>query len=295
MNKSADQIEREVEQTRGDLDRTVEALKSKMSPGQLLDEAMSAFGGGAGGQMFANLGTQVRDNPLPVALIGAGVAWLMMGQGSRGSGAGSLREDRSFSPNAPSMGAEAYRVDPTYGEQGAEGRVGGPQGAGEAHGLVDKASDMASNIGEQAKAGASKVADAAASAKEAVTSRVSDALHGASAAGHQAADYGRQVQDTLATLFRNEPLIVGALGLTVGIAVGAALPATSLENKYVGELRDKVVDKGKEVAQQGLDAAKDLASASVGALKGEDGPSPAEKLHEITEAAKEQLGASAPN
>ena len=38
MTKTSAEIELEVEATRGNLDRTVEALKGKMSPGQLVDE-----------------------------------------------------------------------------------------------------------------------------------------------------------------------------------------------------------------------------------------------------------------
>ena len=53
-----------------------------MSPGQLMDEVLNQFRGGDGSQMLANLQSQARDNPMALALVGSGLAWLMMGSGS---------------------------------------------------------------------------------------------------------------------------------------------------------------------------------------------------------------------
>ena len=50
-------------------------------------------GVGGIGDFARNLGNEVRANPLPVALIGAGLAWLMMsnGRSARMSGNGGMR------------------------------------------------------------------------------------------------------------------------------------------------------------------------------------------------------------
>ena len=81
MSPSARQIEREVEASRANLEETVEALKGKMSLGQMVDEAAGYFKDSGGGEIVANLGRQMRDNPLPLALVGLGLAWLMSGRG----------------------------------------------------------------------------------------------------------------------------------------------------------------------------------------------------------------------
>ncbi|CAN5201959.1 hypothetical protein BH10PSE3_BH10PSE3_01450 [soil metagenome] len=78
MNTSAQDAEREVEANRARLDETVDAPKEKLTPGQMFDEMSRSFAGSSGGEMFANFGSQIRDNPLPLALIGAGVALLAM-------------------------------------------------------------------------------------------------------------------------------------------------------------------------------------------------------------------------
>jgi ElaB/YqjD/DUF883 family membrane-anchored ribosome-binding protein len=80
MEGSADtnHIERDLEHTRARLDRTIDALQHKLSPGQMVDEGLSWFKEGAGADFGRNLGRHVRDNPMPVALIGVGLAWLMV-------------------------------------------------------------------------------------------------------------------------------------------------------------------------------------------------------------------------
>ena len=80
MNRSARDIEREVEATRASVEETVEALKEKMTLGQMVDEAAGYFRTSGGPQMFSNLGHQVRENPLPLALVGLGLVWLMSGR-----------------------------------------------------------------------------------------------------------------------------------------------------------------------------------------------------------------------
>jgi hypothetical protein len=75
-------IERDLEDTRQRIDITLSELIERMSPGELLDQALGYLRRGteAPGRFAANLGHAVQDNPLPIALIGIGVAWLAVGE-----------------------------------------------------------------------------------------------------------------------------------------------------------------------------------------------------------------------
>ena len=77
MSMETDRIEDDVNQSRHRLNETLSQLGSKLSPGQMLDEGLGLLQGQAG-QFAGKLGRQVRDNPLPVVLIGAGIAWLIV-------------------------------------------------------------------------------------------------------------------------------------------------------------------------------------------------------------------------
>ena len=250
MNKSAAEVEQEVEASRGQLDRTVEALKDKMSPGQLFDEFSSSLGG-AGDKILSKFLDQAMENPMPLAVMGVGLAWLMMGKTGGGVPAGDYGYQN---PASPTLGARRSN------------------GAGHAS-VVDKVTDTAQSA-------AAAVGDVAASAKDKVTHLAADASDSLSslgdkvgsttaAAADKAAQYGAKARDTAMSMLHDEPLLAGAIGLAIGIALGAALPATDVEDRYVGPLRDKVVDKTMDVADDQLHAARDMATAAYGSVKDE--------------------------
>lgn len=87
MNKrvhhSADEIEREIRATEDDIARTLDLLQDKLSPGAIIDVVLKSSRDN-GAEFAANFGRSVRDNPLPITLIGTGLAWLMLSR--RGDG-----------------------------------------------------------------------------------------------------------------------------------------------------------------------------------------------------------------
>ena len=72
------EIERDLAQTRARLDATIDALQQRLSPGEMVDQAIGYVKESGGGEFGRNLMLSVRDHPIPVALIGVGVAWLML-------------------------------------------------------------------------------------------------------------------------------------------------------------------------------------------------------------------------
>ncbi|MCD6073171.1 MAG: hypothetical protein K0Q70_54 [Rhodospirillales bacterium] len=72
--RSPEQIERDISELRAQISDTLDAVQHKLSPGQLLDQALSyAKDGGA---VAANIGRGMRDNPIPASLFGLSLAWL---------------------------------------------------------------------------------------------------------------------------------------------------------------------------------------------------------------------------
>lgn len=103
---TSEEIEREVESQRASVESTLEALKSKMSMGQIVDEFGGYVSKDDAKHAMRNVGRQVRDNPLAFGLVGVGLAWLMMGGGSRKSGSDVDWEDRRYA--APVGGGTPY-------------------------------------------------------------------------------------------------------------------------------------------------------------------------------------------
>lgn len=124
---SSSDIEREVESQRASVESTLDALKQKMSVGQLVDEFGGYVGADDAKQAFRNVGRQVRDNPIALGLVGVGLAWLMMG-GSKRSDDGYDRDWEDDRHRTPGAGDTAYST-------GGAGYAGG---AGAGAGYADE-------------------------------------------------------------------------------------------------------------------------------------------------------------
>src|SRR5829696_4956251 len=108
-DRSSAEIEREVESTRARLTGTLEQLRDRATPGQLFEQVLD-YAKQSGGTDFArNLAAAVRDNPLPVLLIGAGIGWLMLSD-RRGDKAAGDQPRRALPPPSPSDHPAGVRV-----------------------------------------------------------------------------------------------------------------------------------------------------------------------------------------
>src|SRR5690554_4104041 len=76
QHKTSEELEREIEARRARIEARVDDISSRLSPGQLLDEALNYAKSGPGADFSRNLGRSVVDNPLPVALAAASLGWL---------------------------------------------------------------------------------------------------------------------------------------------------------------------------------------------------------------------------
>nr|MDQ2705812.1 hypothetical protein [Pseudomonadota bacterium] len=108
-------------------------------------------------------------------------------------------------------------------------------------------------------------------------------------------------------LANQDPLLVAALGVTVGAVVGAMLPASELEKEQIGPHAQRFRKDAEEMIDKGLDSAGRVAAKTYDALKEEadrqglapgEGPSLGERVGEVVrsaaqsaeDAAREELG-----
>lgn len=107
-SRSSADLEREVNEQRNRIEARIGEIRDRLSPGQLLDEALSYTKHG-GAQFASNLGQQVSANPLPAALVGIGLAWLMA---SNMNGGGQQPMPSRRSPQPPEDAYHPYAVVP---------------------------------------------------------------------------------------------------------------------------------------------------------------------------------------
>jgi ferritin-like metal-binding protein YciE len=78
MANNSEKLEQEAGRTRAKLTEALEALRARMTPGQVIDQLIDYAREGPGAGFGRNLAREVREHPLPLVLIGIGIAWLMV-------------------------------------------------------------------------------------------------------------------------------------------------------------------------------------------------------------------------
>lgn len=284
MSTESDRLAREAEERRARLDQTLENLKTRMSPGQIVDEAMGYLREGQGADMARNLNRQVRDNPLALGLIGAGAAWLLFGQGVRGEADRLRSHDDGYGTAgtgrvgyvAGERAGTAGTSYSSYGASSSSSSTGGGIGAA-ASSAGDRMSSAASSVRDAAGNAAGRVSDTASSigdggrralhdASDAVSGAADATRRGLSDAGGRIAHAGSRARRSVLDTIQEEPLILGAVALAVGAAIGAALPSTRVEDEWLGRTRDGLRDDalayGKGAVERAGEVASHVASAA---------------------------------
>jgi hypothetical protein len=228
---TSEQLEREAEQTRAEIASMLEELRSRMTPGQIVDQMLDFARDSTGGQFFNNLRRQVADNPLPVTLMGAGLAWLVLAgrNGSRRSLASEQRREVSDS---------YYETESSIGTS-----------------VADAASLASSSVAEAANS----VAGAANAALEASASRARRAAELIGISGSALRLNTVAASRGIGNFLQEQPLVLAGAGLAIGAALGAMFPATRTENELMGEASDSIKKRAKEVAEEQIEKGKEFA------------------------------------
>ena len=311
------EIERELDDTRSRLDDTVGALQQKLAPGTMVDQAMEYFSEGDGMELGRNLGRSMRDNPIPVALIGVGLGWLMLANSRQTNGAQGWREGRRMRDDrfgdgsgtdiygryrhkpsrmdhdvnampyeaaarddlvtkAHQAGAALQRAaneaEDTFQDRIAAARgtvLGLTRDAGEAaaafrerveaamgataatvRSLASDAGDRLSHLTDRGQAAARDLYDHGHASVRGMRDRADDAVGQVRDMGSRTVDY---VQD--------QPLLLGALGITVGAVIGLLAPSSRYERQLTGSWRESLGDTARQVVGDAGQRAARVASS----------------------------------
>jgi ElaB/YqjD/DUF883 family membrane-anchored ribosome-binding protein len=231
--KSPEEIEREIEQTRNRMSQNIDELGDRLSPQNLKEEAKSRIRNVAS-DAVSNVGDQarrtgsrlvdvIRENPLPVIAVGAGVTWL-------------LRQRSNTDISGDRMARYSYT--------GAERR----QGEGGRSGLRVRVGDMMSGVKEKVSGAASEITGKAGEISTGTQEKVGQL-------GWQARRQTERVRTNLEHVAEENPLSVAVGAAILGMAIGLLLPGTERENEMMGSTRDQLVDRAGKTAERVKDAA----------------------------------------
>lgn len=183
-----------------------------------------------------------RDNKIPLTLIGIGAAWLVVGN--------TELADRVM--NDERVQAMRRRIGKLAGNMRSRDGAGHPRGGsilgpdgkplsrtGEDHdtNLVDQATGAATNAITSIREAASTVAERAGSARK------------------FAGDASNQVTGRLPT----HPWLIGVAGLVAGVVLAALVPLTRVEQDYIGEARENILDRAQQLGHSAAERVRELA------------------------------------
>ncbi len=276
-----DRIERDLDQTRARLDDRLSELQDRLSPGQVLDDLMSYFRGSEGADFGRNLLDSVKANPLPAALTGIGLAWLMaanphperepangpvvpLGTGRvRVFGRGDTVPTTSDAMIARVRDAE---LGVTRQQDEAEHLYGARlnEARGQAIGLTRQAQETAEAFGQRIQDALSTAAQTVTQGRHDLRDQVGSAaghLTGAAQyAGQRAGDQfaqgsqaARQMGGNLLSTLSDSPVLLGALGLAAGALLGALVPQSEQEEAALGGIAGQTREKARDLAQEAVD------------------------------------------
>jgi ElaB/YqjD/DUF883 family membrane-anchored ribosome-binding protein len=134
--------------------------------------------------------------------------------------------------------------------------------------VTDSASDMASGVRDQVGDLGNRASDIARSATDSLSGLAGDAQRAVRETSQQFVETAySSAQSGVSFVLEDQPLLLAAIGLAAGATLGALIPATSQENRLMGETRDKVAELASETARQKLDELGDAAGEAAERLK----------------------------
>jgi ElaB/YqjD/DUF883 family membrane-anchored ribosome-binding protein len=239
--RRASELEREGEEIRASLDRTLDEIQQRFSSGELLDRSME-FLRNNGLDLLREAGETVRRNPVPVVLTAAGLVWLTASVASSRSTGRSGSDGRDLTH---------YRSQARASDRSGDG---GDYWEGSTHGSTTYESTTYESTEGRMRHAAHRMRGKVASSMGGVKgqaqdvtgrvkSRLSSSMQSMQARGHQAGS-------NLANMVRENPVALGALALAAGALLGAALPMTRSEKRWVGPVHDRTMARAKEVGQR---------------------------------------------
>jgi ElaB/YqjD/DUF883 family membrane-anchored ribosome-binding protein len=223
---------------------TLEELGARLNPERLKQQAKDKVRGATIGRVQTMANTTVdkatsagrkvtdavRENPIPAALIAAGISWFAFNARRSGS------QPSTTASRYPSEQTSRVPVDgdvTSNFEEPEEGGIGD-----KVRDKAGEAVDSTQEIGQRAKATAADLA-----------SNVTRTA---------------QVQsDKVANTFQKNPLPVGFVAVALGLAAGFAFPSTRKEGELVGEKRDELLDKARAVVREKKEKAQNVAKRVV--------------------------------
>lgn len=230
-------IRKLMEQTREDIAGTLEGIRhsfgrrgrrsGEKARGETSRRARMMFG--EVDQMGKQIGRTVLDtargNPVPLALLGLGLSWLAA---ERFRGLGEGRESQEGLTSAAAYPEARYEI--VYPEEVSFHAA--------QHGYYTREGETMEQVSEKLATGQKKAEEKVGQARD------------------KASRQARKAEGGFRRLLETHPLVFGLGAAAFGAVVGFAIPETRREREVMGQSRDELVERSKEIGRHAVEEAK---------------------------------------
>jgi ElaB/YqjD/DUF883 family membrane-anchored ribosome-binding protein len=253
-NETAE-IKNEIERTRVEMSETLGEIQERLRPDHLMQQARDgvkeaaadkarsimqsagetaatvAYQARGAGDSFASY---VRQHPVQVAVAVGALTWWMLRDTDHsddwyGTSDTSWEDEDAMSFGAPNMRSRVAGARDTVGEYASSAR---------------------DTVGEYASTARETVGEYASTARETAGQYAESARERARRASEAARRAASTATNTVDNYAHENPMAVGLIALAVGVAIGMTVPATEVENRTMGEARDRAYERATKAASE---------------------------------------------
>jgi hypothetical protein len=273
----SDVILTDINKTRESMDQTLDRIGERIKPRHLLDDFLELFrsngdkagairektanvlhsAGDAAGRAAHAVADVVRQHPIPVLLIGAGVGYAIYETRRGRRHDTGWRGDQGEAEWSQSVHEPAQCTDEVESAAEAGSTEGGESAKEKIKGTIAAA-------GEQLQEQGRKIRDRASEGARAIGRKAHQLKDEVAHSAQRGYEVGRA---KFSEASQAHPLSVGLGFLAVGVLAGLAVPATRAEDEWAGEASDRVKQRAKAKGQDLLQRGKRVAEATVDVAK----------------------------
>ena len=270
-DKSPEEIEREIEETRNRMSQNIDELGDRLNPQNLKQQAKDSIRNAASGAV-SNVGEKarstgfrlvdvIRENPLPVIAVGAGVTWLLTQRSNSDVSGNRMARYAYTGPDRRQYEGRQYAGRQYEGRQFQDFEEGDIEGQSRG-GIKARVGGAVSGVKEKVSGTASGIAEKAGELASGTRERAGEI-------GWQARRQTDRIKTNLEHAATENPLTVAIGAAILGMAIGLLVPETERENELMGSARDQLVDRAERTAERVKDAAVDAGREVKDAVKTE--------------------------
>jgi ElaB/YqjD/DUF883 family membrane-anchored ribosome-binding protein len=262
----SEHLRHEIQDTRGRMSETLDELSVRLNPNRIKEqvkenireatvgrvEHMARHASERVNETRLGLMDTIRDNPIPAAMIGVGIGWMLFnGRRSHTHPASTWSDTgRSGDYNRGYYG-DLSATTPRL-QQDDAGGIGSSISPIEEPGVMDRLRSKASDVGDTA-------GDVIDTARE----RVSDVSERVQNAASNVADTTRyqvrRLEDRFSDTLHENPLAIGAAAVAIGLVAGLAIPESRREHELMGGAREQLVERVRDRAEDVKDRVQNVA------------------------------------